>query len=314
MARDEAHGGDDWGFRQSLWSPSRKTNGARWAFWESLLDVEVGDSVLHLRSKGKDAAFVGFSVAATNGFATQNRPPDPGEWSYADTYYRVLLKYFTSLNSPIPLREIFGERDNELRTYYLNNRNIVREKERLFFVTQSGRLQCLNGAYLSQASTELARLLLNQPIYIQQQKHDLLQEVSTGEQLRTLISRIGQNEFSKRVRENYSMRCCFPDCDVEEHSFLRGAHIARWADVSKLRGDISNGLCLCLMHDQAFERGLFTVDHELQVWVDPDKAYLSSWSKAHLLPHHKSKIRLGDVLLSKETLQEHWKRTGCYPM
>src|SRR5215203_5558141 len=40
MSRDEAHGGGSWAFGQSLWSPSRKTNGTKWAFWETLLHVE----------------------------------------------------------------------------------------------------------------------------------------------------------------------------------------------------------------------------------------------------------------------------------
>jgi putative restriction endonuclease len=70
MSREEAHGGGSWGFGQSLWSPSRKTNGTKWAFWETLMHVEAGDPVLHLRGKGDNAAFVGFSTAAVNGFET----------------------------------------------------------------------------------------------------------------------------------------------------------------------------------------------------------------------------------------------------
>ncbi|MCA1717943.1 MAG: hypothetical protein LC781_14375, partial [Actinobacteria bacterium] len=208
------------------------------------MDVEVGDSILHLRGRGNNAAFLGFSTAAANGFATEDRPPSPGVWGYADTFYRVPLQEFVPLSSPVLLKEVFTKRDAELRTYFLNNRSAL-QKERLFFVIQASRLQCLNGAYLSQVSTTLARLLLDQPVYAQQQTHSLLQEVSTGEQLRTLMSSIGQDEFSDRVRKNYGMRCCFPDCDVAERGFLRGAHIARWSDAPELRGEISNGLCLC---------------------------------------------------------------------
>src|SRR5919112_630978 len=58
MSRDEAHGGGSWAFGQSLWSPSRKTNGTKWAFWNTLLRVEAGDPVLHLRGKGDRATFV----------------------------------------------------------------------------------------------------------------------------------------------------------------------------------------------------------------------------------------------------------------
>src|SRR5215213_5459026 len=75
MSRDEAHGGGSWAFGQSLWSPSRKTNGTKWAFWDTLLHVKTDDPVLHLRGKGDRATFVAFSTAAADGFETSDRPP-----------------------------------------------------------------------------------------------------------------------------------------------------------------------------------------------------------------------------------------------
>lgn len=262
---------------------------------------------------GNEAAFVGFSAASTNGYETAERPPDPTEWGSAQTFYRARLQDFTPLSSPIPLGEVFSKRDAELRAYYLSNRT-AQEKERLFFVVQAGRLQCLNGAYLSQVSAELARLLLDEPMYSPQQStHSLLRESDTGEQLRTLRTRVGQSEFSGRVRENYGMRFCFPDCDVAECAFLRGAHIARWADAPALRGDLSNGLCLCLMHDGAFEVGSFTVDLQYRVWVNPDRTTQSPWSTKHLLPCNGHQLRLGNVLPSKEALRNYWSRIDSRP-
>ncbi len=67
------------------------------------------------------------------------------------------------------------------------------------------------------------------------------------------------------------------------------------------------------MHDQAFERGLFTVDLELRVWIDPDKASHSPWAKAHLLPNQGRELRRGVVAPSEEALLQHWARTGSYP-
>src|SRR5215218_6577350 len=87
MSRDEAHGGGSWAFGQSLWSPSRKTNDTKWAFWDTLLHVEAGDPVLHLRGKGDRATFVAFSTAAADGFETSDRPHNPGAWSFARSYY-----------------------------------------------------------------------------------------------------------------------------------------------------------------------------------------------------------------------------------
>ena len=103
-------------------------------------------------------------------------------------------------------------------------------KERLFYVIQGGRLQCLNGAYLSEVSRDLARLLLDRTEDRPQHSLSVVREVSTGKRLRELLTRVGQRPFSDIVRENYGTKCCFPDCDVAERTFLRGSHIARWAD------------------------------------------------------------------------------------
>lgn len=312
MSRDEVHGGGSWAFGQSLWSPSHKTSGTRWAFWETLLRVETGDPVLHLRGKGDNAAFVAFSTAAADGFETSDRPPSPGEGGYAQTFYRVPLRDFTLLQERILLQDVFKWRDPDLRSYFVQNKAATK-KERLFYVTQGGRLQCLNSAYLSEVSTNLAHLLLDRPEYTPQRSLSVVRQASTGERLRELIIRVGQREFSDLVRENYGVRCCFPDCDVTERTFLRGSHIARWADAPELRGEVANGLCLCLMHDQAFERGLFTIDLDMRIWVDPDKASKSPWATAHLLPHHRRNLRSGTIPPSEEALLQHWERTSCYP-
>ena len=312
MSRDEVHGGGSWAFGQSLWSPSQKTNDTKWAFWDTLLRVQTNDPVLHLRGKGKNAAFVGFSSAAADGFETIDQPPSPGSWGYAKSFYRVPLRDFTPLAAPLLLSELFSKRDVELRNYFMQNKAAA-SKKLLFYVVQADRLQCLNGAYLSEVSSDLARLLLDKPVQVDQPPLDIVREARTGEQLRTVLNRVGQHEFSDLVRKNYGTQCCFPGCDVTERTFLRGSHIARWADTPELRGDVTNGLCLCLMHDQAFESGLFTIDLELRVWVDPDKASQSPWAKAHLLPHQGGGLRLGVVTPSEEALLQHWERTNSYP-
>ena len=65
-------------FGKCLWSPARNHRGMKWAFWETVVNVKEGDTVLHLRSKGKDAAFVGFSIAASEGHETSENPHEPG--------------------------------------------------------------------------------------------------------------------------------------------------------------------------------------------------------------------------------------------
>lgn len=81
--------------------------------------------------------------------------------------------------------------------------------------------------------------------------------VPTSEALAQLKKRIGHEKFAENVRKNYGNHCCFPNCDVTDNNFLIVSHIARWADNERKRGEISNGLCLCLIHDttlQLFEK------------------------------------------------------------
>jgi len=136
--------------------------------------------------------------------------------------------------------------------------------------------------------------------------------VSTAEQAAQALRRVGQREFSERVRAAYQSRCCFPDCKIVDYAFLVGAHIARWADAPDLRGNIANGLCFCLFHDRAFEIGLFTLDEEQRIWVNKVQAEETEWGKT-LLRHYGALIRPGDVQPSVEALRWHWHRIGVDP-
>ena len=164
MSRDVTHGGGSWGFTRSLWSPTHKLNndgsmGGKWPFWENLLKVQTGDIVLHLR-QDKGTAFVGYSVAEANGFKTKERPPEPGPWAYDDYFYRVSLRNFVPFPTPIDLRAMLVRQDIVLRDYYERNKSKSKgQKKSLFYVVQSGRLQCLNGAYLSEVDNELFDIL-----------------------------------------------------------------------------------------------------------------------------------------------------------
>ena len=86
---------------------THKESGTSWPFWTKLLDVRTGDMVLHLRGR-QHASFVGFSRAISDGKETSERPPDPGPYSYAKSFYRVDLDDFTPFHTPIPLSDVFS--------------------------------------------------------------------------------------------------------------------------------------------------------------------------------------------------------------
>lgn len=315
MSRDPTHGGESWAFTRCLWSPSRKQNQTRWAFWETVLQVQSGDTVLHLRGEGEDAAFVGFSTADGDGFETSERPPTPGQWAYSERFHRALLKEYVQFAESVPLNSLFLREDTRLRAYFeANATRDGRDKRRLFYVLQAGRIQCLNGAYLSEVDKELCDILLSA-----HETHQLegqppaTRQVVTGEQLRLLKTRMGQSDFSDAVRGNYGNRCCFPGCTISDKRFLVGAHIARWSDAPLLRGDVSNGLCLCLMHDKAFEIGLFTLDFSNRIWVNQNKCGQNSWAIEYVSPFQGKPILIGKLVPMEEALLEHWQRTNLYP-
>lgn len=257
---------------------------------------------------------MGFSSAQADGVETSRRPPSPGQWGYADRYYFVPLKDFVPLPHVIPLRSLFLNEEAGLRRYFLSNQARPRnQKKSLFFVIQGGRLQCQNGAYLSEVDDELSDLLLGPtPPADSTSDDDIRKEVRTGERIMELRARSGQSAFSSDVRENFDFKCYFPDCPVSDSEFLIGAHIARWVDAPELRGTLTNGLCLCLMHDKAFEVGMFTFSSANTVWVN--RLYAEEapnvWFSTHVLPHDGQPIKKGKILPSGESLRQHWERTG----
>jgi len=317
MSRDIEHGGRGWEFSRCLWAPShKKGSNASWPFWRKLLEVTKDDVVLHLRGKTHEAAFVGFSIADTDGYKTPNHPSSPAGWDYARSYYRVPLKEFSPFPLPPLLDDVFSKREDKLKDYLKENRaKPGHERELLFYVLQSGKLQCLQGAYISEVSNRLASIIFDTSFGSNDgETVSMIEEsVHTKNQYVYLRSRIGQAAFSENLRRNYGNKCCFPGCPINERDFLVGAHIARWADEPNLRGKTSNGLCFCLIHDRAFEKGLFTLTAGKRIHVNKAKAKLSLWARRHLLSYEGKSIRKGMIAPSLTALKYHWQRINCYP-
>lgn len=307
MSRDSEHGGLGWEFGTCLWSPTERNGGGRWGYWDLMQRIRKDDVVLHLCGS-RNQHFVGHSCADADCYITSQRPPHPGVWEHASRYYRVPLRDYCPFEVPIPLAGVFERLANELTSYHRSHSPVSSANGRfLFYVPQAGRLQCQNGAYLSEIDSELSHIIFGAVIDNQPKQH-----VETGSGLTTLLTRIGQRTFSDMVRINYSHRCCFPQCDVAEDPFLIGAHIARWSDSVEHRGAIANGLCFCLMHDKAFESGLFVLDRQFRV-IPTETANRSPWACTKIVPFAKEPIRVGRVAPSIECLRQHWQRVGHSP-
>ena len=291
-----------------LVSPKYKDNGQTWGFWETMKSIDQEDIVLHLCGKGDEAVFTGYSEVESRVFETVEKNSD-------EVYYRVPLINYTKFDQPINLYTIFKQQKEGLQKYFLKNKSLsTYDKERLFYVIQNKKLQCLNGAYLSELSNELANILFGKDFSEQASDKKIINiSVKTASQLRNIKTRTGHTKFANNVKENFNYTCAFPGCQVNENSFLIGSHIARWADNEELRGDTSNGICLCVFHDKAFENGFFTLDSNMKITVNKKKTHNYPFLKDSLDLYESKKIKTSKIVPSIEALKSHWKRIKFSP-
>jgi hypothetical protein len=73
--------------------------------------------------------------------------------------------------------------------------------------------------------------------------------------------------FADQVKANYGRLCAM--CGISEPDFLVAGHIVAWSEDEQNRLNPANGLCLCVMHDRAFERGYLILDEDLRIRIHP---------------------------------------------
>lgn len=93
--------------------------------------------------------------------------------------------------------------------------------------------------------------------------------------------RIGQHFFRRAVLSAYAGRCCITG--LAHPSLLVASHIVPWRSDGANRLNPSNGLCLSMLHDKAFDKGLLTVDTEYKIKISSaasqlaDNPFASEW-------------------------------------
>lgn len=88
--------------------------------------------------------------------------------------------------------------------------------------------------------------------------------IGPTELLVTRPMRLVQNFFRRSVSVAYRYSCAF--CRLDVLPVLVASHII-WAAETRLRADPRNGVCLCALHDRAFDQGLMCVDEELKLKI-----------------------------------------------
>lgn len=307
MSRDVEHGGGKWGFTKCIWAPTYKNNDENktWLFWDNVNKVKTGDIVFHLRGKGQEAKFVGFSIVKSDGHKTLERPHNLGSWAYCKSFYRAFLSNYMNFNKAIDLYQLFREKEIELKRYYEQKS----KPRNIFYTIQSNRLQCLNGGYLSEVDEMLLAILLDNTEVFSDENDSVELSVHTSVAIRQIKARVGHARFSKNVKDNYDNRCCFPECGISDKDFLVASHIARWADNSEKRGDTSNGLCLCPIHDKAFELGYFSLDDNFKICSGKRNSHSQIFNE-YIIRYIGMTISKGLIEPDRDALEEHRRRNN----
>lgn len=94
-------------------------------------------------------------------------------------------------------------------------------------------------------------------------KEEFLSDVTFSTNQGISSKRVGQKEFSGRVRKNYSNKCAI--CKISQKELLQAAHIIPVASNKKIAGEIKNGICMCIMCHKLFDEGLISIDKNLRI-------------------------------------------------
>ncbi len=96
--------------------------------------------------------------------------------------------------------------------------------------------------------------------------YDDLPYVIGGESIAQRKERIGHRFFHNVVLSSYENGCCITGVKVPE--LLRASHIKPWAvSTPEEKTNPANGLCLNVLHDAAFDKGLITVRTDFSICV-----------------------------------------------
>lgn len=82
---------------------------------------------------------------------------------------------------------------------------------------------------------------------------------------RTVKTRRLQRFFRNAVLTSYDNRCALTGLAVPQ--LLIASHIIPWSENEERRADPTNGLCLNVLHDKAFDRHLITFDEDYRLVI-----------------------------------------------
>lgn len=121
---------------------------------------------------------------------------------------------------------------------------------------------------------------------------------------RVVKTRDFQQAFRNILLECYQGKCAM--CDVDDEPFLRGCHIVPVSEDEKIASNPMNGICLCVLHDVAFEKGLISISNQYEVLVEGSFKPTSSVLAKAISDLNGKKIRMPrNYIPDKSYLKRH---------
>lgn len=83
--------------------------------------------------------------------------------------------------------------------------------------------------------------------------------------IREIKTRVNQNVFREVVVANYDKQCAITGIDIPE--LLVASHIVPWSQNAEERLNPENGICLSMLYDKAFDRGLIAISNDYKIII-----------------------------------------------
>jgi putative restriction endonuclease len=123
---------------------------------------------------------------------------------------------------------------------------------------------------------------------IQEIEKDILSGKEGKDVERIVKSRVNQSLFRKVVVNNYSNSCAI--CSLDIQNLLVASHILKWSENKEHRLNPTNGLCLCNIHDRAFELGYIGINTDYSILVSNELKQVKEKSTfSSLFGRHENK-------------------------
>ncbi len=128
-------------------------------------------------------------------------------------------------------------------------------------------------------------------------------ESTAGTYETTIHARVVDPEFRATVLSRHDQTC--PISGVDHPGLLDVAHVLSWSDYPQYRADVTNVLPLSKTHHAAFDRGLFTIDQDYCLRVNPQFETQSDLLQRTLIDRAGQQVGLSDESIDPSYVSRH---------